>query len=157
MRNLILGAALALSLAACGGGDDASDAAENAAEATGDAVEATVEAVEETTEAAVEGVSEAADEAAETVDNTIDEVTGTSYTDACVELGGDAATCACIDDVYRAELNDDLYEIITLSSTGRTEEATAKSTAYLTANPAAASDMSTALTDATEKAASCSG
>lgn len=158
MRNLILGAALALSLAACGGGDDASDTVDNAADATGDAIEATVDAVEETGEAAVEGVSDAADAAAETVDNAIDEVTATSYTEACVELGGDAATCECIDGVYKAELNDDLYEIITLSSTGQTEEATAKSTAYLTANPAAASDMGAALTAATEKAsASCSG
>ena len=158
MRNILLGAALALSLAACGGGDDAGDAVDDAAEAASEAAEATTEAVTETAEAAGEAVSDAADAAAETVDNALDEVTGDTYAEACVELGGDASTCGCIDGVYKAELNDDLYEIITLSSTGKTDEATAKSTAYITANPTAAAEMGEALSAATEKAAAqCGG
>ena len=162
MRNILLGAALALSLAACGGGDDAGDAVGDAAEATTEAVtetaEAAGEALGDAADAAGEAVSDAADAAAETVDNALDEVTGDTYAEACVELGGDASTCGCIDGVYKAELNDDLYEIITLSSTGKTDEATAKSTAYITANPTAATEMGEALSAATQKAADqCGG
>ena len=104
MRNTILMSAMVLALAACGGSDK-TDAVETAA---ADAVEAVETAA----------ASAATDDSA--------------YVTACMSHSGDRATCACADDVYKAELNDELYELTLVSLQGNEAKAAELMMAYAT-------------------------
>ena len=115
MRNTILMSAMVLALAACGGGDK-TDAVENAA-AEGAA------AVETAAADAVEAVETAAASAA---------TDDSAYVTACMSHDGDRATCACADDVYKAELNDELYELTLVSLQGNEAKAAELMMAYAT-------------------------
>ena len=132
---------MVLALAACGGSDDASKAADKVAADAGAATESVVAEAVEAAEPVVEAASAASD---------------SDYVKACMSYEGTRAECSCADDVYKAELNDELYELTLVSLQG--DEAKAGELMIAYASGAGAATMADDMARAAEAVvAKCEG
>ena len=135
MRTMILAAGLALTLAACSGAKDATK--EAAAKIDGAATTVT-ETVTDAGNTVVETVTETANDGA--------------FVAMCAKEGEDISTCRCVDGVFKAELDAELYNVMVASASGDEAAATAAVTAYMGDDFSKMETMATAMTAASEKA-----